>query len=93
MAETAPGVWTLQDAKNRFSEVVRSAVEIGPQTVTKHGVATVVIVSTGDYESERKPFMSVYDALRPPGFAGADLEIGRDPGPMRDADSPKGARR
>jgi len=90
MAKKVPNVWTLQDAKNRFSEVVREAVEVGPQTVTKHGVATVVIVSAADYERERKPFMSLYDALRPPGFVGADLELERDRSPMRDIDFSEG---
>ena len=29
--------WQLQDAKNRFSEVVKRARDDGPQTVTVHG--------------------------------------------------------
>ncbi|HSU98320.1 MAG TPA: type II toxin-antitoxin system Phd/YefM family antitoxin [Gemmatimonadaceae bacterium] len=86
MAEKVPNVWTLQDAKNRFSEVVRDAVEVGPQTITRHGVVTVVIMSASDYERDRKPFRSLYDALRPPGFVGVDLDIERDRSPMREID-------
>jgi antitoxin Phd len=36
-------VWSLQDAKARFSEVIRLAQTDGPQLVTVHGKATVEI--------------------------------------------------
>ena len=40
--------WSLQDAKNRFSEVVNAARRT-PQTVTKHGKPAVVIVDAEQY--------------------------------------------
>ena len=43
--------WQLQEAKNRFSEVVRKASEEGPQTVTKHGKDSVVVLSAEDYRN------------------------------------------
>jgi prevent-host-death family protein len=41
--------WSVQDAKNRFSEVVEAARR-RPQTVTKHGRPTVVVLAAGEYE-------------------------------------------
>ncbi len=41
--------WSLQDAKNRFSEVV-TAARRSPQTVTKHGKRAVVIVDADAYD-------------------------------------------
>ena len=38
-------VWPLQDAKARFSEVVKRAVEQGPQHVSVRGQPTVVVLS------------------------------------------------
>ena len=38
-------VWTVQDAKNRFSEVVEHALHEGPQTITRRGKETAVMVS------------------------------------------------
>ena len=38
-------MWPLQDAKARFSEVVRRARQDGPQHVTVHGRDEVVIVA------------------------------------------------
>lgn len=43
------GRWQLQDAKARFSEVVRRAVECGPQHVTVNGEERAVVLSTEDY--------------------------------------------
>ena len=47
--------WQLQDAKNRFSEVVKKAVINGPQIVTKRGIETVVVISVDEYRKLTKP--------------------------------------
>ena len=44
--------WSVQDAKNRFSEVVEAARR-EPQTVTKHGKPAVVVVAVDEYERLR----------------------------------------
>ncbi|MDF1861925.1 MAG: type II toxin-antitoxin system Phd/YefM family antitoxin [Verrucomicrobiales bacterium] len=41
--------WQLQEAKNRFSQVVKEALATGPQWVTRHGKRTVVILSAEEY--------------------------------------------
>jgi prevent-host-death family protein len=61
-ASRKPGAWKLQDAKARFSEVVRRAQTEGPQRVTVHGKDAVVIVSAADYAKSQ-----------PSGRTGADL--------------------
>ena len=43
------GQWTLQDAKNKFSEVVNAACSGLPQVVTKHGKPSVVVLPMEDY--------------------------------------------
>ena len=42
--------WSLQDAKNSFSAVVSAACQGTPQTVTKRGKPTVVVLSVAEYE-------------------------------------------
>ncbi len=42
--------WALQDAKNRFSEVVQRTKTEGPQEVTVRGKRTAVIVSAEEYD-------------------------------------------
>lgn len=48
--KTSKTRWSLQDAKNRFSEVVNAALTEGPQVVTRRGVETAVVVAHEDYE-------------------------------------------
>ncbi len=43
-------VWTLQDAKNRFSALVDAAARGKPQKVTRRGKWVSVVLSAEDYE-------------------------------------------
>jgi antitoxin Phd len=77
--------WSVQDAKNQFSEVVEAARR-KPQTVTKHGKPAVVVVAADEYERLRK-----LEHLKAPTFAElllamptGDEEIERLEGRMRD---------
>jgi prevent-host-death family protein len=49
------GTWKLQDAKARFSELVRRARLEGPQRVTVHGKDAVVVVATHEYDKSSAP--------------------------------------
>ena len=42
--------WSLQDAKNRFSELVNAALTGEPQRVTRRGQPTVVVLAEKEYE-------------------------------------------
>jgi len=42
-------MWTLQDAKNRFSAVVEAALAGQPQEVTRRGKPAVVVLSAREY--------------------------------------------
>ncbi len=65
--------WKLQDAKNRFSAVVREAVAGYPQRVTRRGKPAVVVLSTEEYER-----LSRLDAANAPTLAEMLLAIPRD---------------
>lgn len=42
--------WTLENAKNKLSEVVRRALDHEPQIVTRGGRDAVVVLAKEDYE-------------------------------------------
>lgn len=42
-------MWTVQDAKNKFSAVVNAALAGTPQEVTRRGKLAVVILSAEEY--------------------------------------------
>ena len=58
------GVWQLQEAKSRFSELVETAILKGAQTVTKHGKPAVVVISAEEYQRTAAPKKSLAAALR-----------------------------
>lgn len=43
------GMWSLQDAKNRFSAVVDAALAGRPQEVSRRGKPAVVVLSAEEY--------------------------------------------
>jgi prevent-host-death family protein len=76
--------WQLQEAKNKFSEVVRKATEEGPQTVTKHGRDSVVIISAEDYKRIEQPEASLVEFFQHSPLASVELDLDRDKSPARD---------
>src|SRR3974377_1111518 len=61
-----PGRWLLQDAKARFSELVRRARSEGPQHVTVHGRDQVVVVAAEEFRRLKggRPGDALITALR-----------------------------
>ena len=45
--------WQLQEAKQRFSELIRSVEADGPQVVTRHGEDVAVVISIAEYRHLR----------------------------------------
>lgn len=78
--------WQLQEAKARFSELMRGADKTGPQTITVRGRRTAVLLSAKDYDrlSGRKPSLVAFMRASP--LAGIDLTVDRDRSPARDID-------
>ncbi len=66
--------WSVQDAKNRFSEVV-DAARRAPQAVTKHGKPVVVVVDVVEYERLRR-----LERAQAPSFADMLLAMPQDDG-------------
>ena len=68
--------WSVQDAKNRFSEVVEAARRL-PQTVTKHGKPAVVVVDVMEYQRLQR-----LDRVQAPSFAQLLLAMPQDGGQL-----------
>jgi prevent-host-death family protein len=41
--------WQIQEAKQKFSELVECAVQDGPQTITRRGTEVAVLLSIDEY--------------------------------------------
>jgi prevent-host-death family protein len=77
--------WQLQEAKQRFSELVRRALDEGPQLVTRHGQGVAVVVSVDEYERLRASRPSFKEFLLSAPDLGA-LEIDRSREGAREVD-------
>ena len=81
-----PGHWVLQDAKARFSELVRRVRSEGPQHVTVHGRDAVVVISAEEFRRLKGGVtgQALIDALQ--ASPHRDLEIAPERGalPVRD---------
>jgi len=72
--------WPVAAAKAHLSEVIEQALKEGPQTITKHGRETVVVVSAEEWKRKTKPKGTLGDffANSPLVGSGIDLERIRD---------------
>lgn len=84
----ARGRWKLQDAKARFSEVVRLASEAGPQHITVNGKEKAVILSAEDYRRLRGEPMGqvLVRLLGEADLVDVEFEHPKTRGPVRDVD-------
>lgn len=76
--------WQVQDAKQRFSELIRRAQTDGAQVVTKHGAEVAVVLGIEDYHrlSGDGPDLKAYLLTGPI----AELKIVRSPEGPREVD-------
>jgi prevent-host-death family protein len=67
--------WQLQEAKQKFSELVRRTLEGRPQVVTKHGKEVVMVVPAEEFRriGEKKPDFKEF-LLSGPDLSVLDLE-------------------
>lgn len=79
-----PRRWSLQDAKNKFSEVVDEAAADGPQVITRRGVETAVVLAYDDYRKLTLERKKLSEFFRESPLAGVELDLSRDRGPLRD---------
>ena len=78
--------WQLQEAKNRFSEVVEEALTHGPQTVTRHGREVVVVLAMEEYKRMQRPQKNLFQFLQESPLYGLELDLTRSKDFPRDID-------
>lgn len=83
-----PGRWQLQDAKARFSEVVRLAKQEGPQHVTVHGREEVVVIGADDFRrlAGERTGQALIDAMQQSPHRSTIIEPPRSRMRVRDVD-------
>ena len=79
------GQWLLQDAKARFSELVRRVRSEGPQRVTVHGRDEVVVISAEEFRRLKGDLTgkALIVAMQASPNRDIDIEPRRTPMPVR----------
>ncbi len=80
------GYWLLQDAKARFSELVRKVRSEGPQHVTVHGREEVVVIAAEEFRRLKGSAtgQALIEAMQASPHRDIHLEPRRGPMPIRD---------
>lgn len=83
-----PGYWVLQDAKARFSELVRKVHSEGPQHVTVHGRDEVVVIAADEFRRLKGAMTgaALIEAIQASPYRELDLEAPRSAMPVRDVE-------
>jgi prevent-host-death family protein len=71
-------IWQLQEAKARFSELIRLCKIEGPQIVTIRGKEEAILLSKKEYESLIKKKPNLVDFISNSPLKGIELDLTRD---------------
>ena len=63
MASPTSDHWQIQEAKQRFSEMIRAVATEGPQVITRHGEDVAVVVDIGEYRRLTRPVADLASIL------------------------------
>ncbi|WP_029526859.1 type II toxin-antitoxin system prevent-host-death family antitoxin [Polaromonas glacialis] len=69
--------WKLQEAKEKFSEVVKRALSEGPQGITVRGESVAVLISRAECASLAHPKPGFVEFMRQSPLVGLELETER----------------
>jgi len=84
VSKSRSGYWPLQDAKARFSELVRKVRSEGPQHVTVHGRDEVVVIAADDFRRLKGSITgkALIEAVQASPHRDIDIEARRSPLPV-----------
>ena len=78
--------WQLQEAKNKFSNLVEIAKNEGPQLITKNGKDAAVILSIDEYKKLVKPKTNLIEFIQQSPLKGIKIDTSRNKSHSRNFD-------
>ena len=70
-------IWTVAEAKAKFSEVIDRAMSEGPQTVTRKGRTAVVVVGASEWQRKTMRVGNLAEFLAASPLRGSGLKLRR----------------
>jgi prevent-host-death family protein len=78
--------WTVAEAKAKLSELIERTRADGPQTITRHGKAAVVLVSAEEWERKTRRSGNLAEFLAASPLRESGLEVEREPDGVREVE-------
>lgn len=78
--------YSVKEAKDKFSEVIKAAERGEPQIIRRHDREVAVVVSIADWERAAGKGKSLVEVMRNSPLVGANLDFTRPAGFPRDVD-------
>jgi prevent-host-death family protein len=70
-------IWTVAEAKAKFSEIIERAMSEGPQTITRKGRTAAVVVGAEEWQRKTQRIGSLAEFLAKSPLRDSGLKIGR----------------
>ena len=79
-------IWTVAQAKAKLSKLIEHARTHGPQTITRNGRRTAVVVDAGEWERRTQRNGSLADFFKASPLRGSGLKVRRSKERLRATD-------
>jgi len=76
-------VWTVAEAKAKFSEIIERAMSEGPQTITRKGRTAAVVVGAEEWQRKTSRVGNLAEFFAASPLRGSNLKIRRSKQPAR----------
>ncbi|MCB0107795.1 MAG: type II toxin-antitoxin system Phd/YefM family antitoxin [Caldilineaceae bacterium] len=76
--------WQLQEAKNRLSQVIEDAINVGPQLITRRGTEIAIVLSYAEYQKIIASQSKLTTFFRESPLADVELDLSRDTSAVRE---------
>ncbi len=70
-------VWTVAEAKAKFSEIIQRAMSEGPQTITRKGRTAAVVVGADEWQRKTKRVGNLAEFFAASPLRGSGLKVRR----------------
>jgi prevent-host-death family protein len=76
-SQTGSQIWTVAEAKAKFSQIIKRAMTDGPQTITRNGHTAAVVVGAEEWQRKTKRQGSLAEFFADSPLRDSGLEIRR----------------
>ena len=70
-------IWTVAEAKAKFSEIIERAMSEGPQTITRNGHTAAVVVGAKEWQQKTQRVGNLAEFFAASPLRGSGLKIRR----------------